>query len=659
MSLRKNPRRSVTTGGSIRDKKISAPIPIKDDDEFPVRTPASGVVITSSSPGNEYDDPQVQLRNSAFTTPRFAPYRDGGSSQYSSDLVPRSQRSGVSVQEPPPPLVELQQSDTVPSLRRNSAASRRSVLIRTRPQRKKSSFKSVMGRIFGKKQKGSISSPMGSSNGPDSMRTGQHRSVPPALNKSPKGSLSQKRSNSLPINELNRALHSNSINRDPFAPYNGDNASNRESSDIEGQRPRRATTPSRLYTPNKTPGYVGWAGLSPRPATARGSKATADIVDPETIGYAITSGSNPHRRSRSLGELQNAALKQGGLVRRRSDEIKYWRESYDPGPLSPLSSNKPDAEDNLIADNLEAPQDEVEIVTPAQPFNFGPLGEMAGMKITEAASLETRVSRLEAKMLEMERAVVTSNKLATKTSLMLQDSARRRSDNDYASFQTELGTESSDISLPKMKPPFEVRPITANDEGISPCASRPTTKSTNELYEVSFKGHPYLDTTTPNLPQIVAPRPLSTSTTIRGHSSSSPTLPIPLKDGVLTIERYTALINMILAEQAARKHLETIVEDLQAQMRAIRPQESTVYTTQSPALKVEGTFTGFEQDDATQDDEASYRHDEDIQAQSEAKARFTDEEFRMHLRSGSREEREAVRTMSLGEITLGKRLQRV
>lgn len=397
---------------------------------------------------------------------------------------------------------------------------------------------------------------------------------------------------------------------------------------------------------------MGWAGLSPRPATA---KATDEIVeDPETIGYAVTSGSNPHRRSRSLGELQHAALK-NGIVRRRSDEIRYWRESYEPGPLSPLSSNRPDGEEQLALDNVDTPQDETHTLTPAQPFNFGPLVEMAGMKITEAASLETRVSSLEAKLLEMERAMVINSKLGPKSSAYLQDPRRPRSDNDYSSFHTGLRTESSDISLPRMKPS-----LAAEDEAISPCHSRPTTKSTNDPYEATFGGgHPDLDATPRNLPQIVAPRPLSTSTTIRGLSSSSPGLPVPSKDGLLTAERYNALTSMIIAEHEARKRLETIVEGLQAQIRAMHLASSHSHPTESPDLREEGaSFNGFEQDNAT-DDGSQYKPNEIFETPSEEKAGFAIEEFGVNPEPASLEDREAVRTMSLGEITLGKRLQRV
>jgi len=116
---------------------------------------------------------------------------------------------------------------------------------------------------------------------------------------------------------------------------------------------------------------------------------------------AVTSGSHPKRRSRSLGEMREAASVHT-VARRRSDEIRYWRESYDPGILSPLSSHKAEAEEPIVIDEPEDNRDDEPQEQP-QPFNFGPLGEMAGMKITQAASLDTRVRRLEERMLKMER----------------------------------------------------------------------------------------------------------------------------------------------------------------------------------------------------------------------------------------------------------------
>lgn len=146
----------------------------------------------------------------------------------------------------------------------------------------------------------------------------------------------------------------------------------------------------------------GWTGLSPRPASAQGRKSQnrlsgSDIVsggagggighnwatggaggpgsaglgvnsgfnlfggaggggrngsgtatDPSEIGRAITSNGpdgleanndlSSRRRSRSLSNLHALSFDQG-QSRGRNDEIRYWRESYDPAFLSPLSSN--------------------------------------------------------------------------------------------------------------------------------------------------------------------------------------------------------------------------------------------------------------------------------------------------------------------------------
>ena len=144
-------------------------------------------------------------------------------------------------------------------------------------------------------------------------------------------------------------------------------------------------------------GGAEWTGLSPRPASAHGrgisrlssyshsnghglSASTSQVTpgpaadlaistshvsphlshmtstsmsarhDPSEIGRAITSDGLEadtmahRRRSRSLSGLAEISL-DGVQARRRSDEIRYWRESYDPTYLSPLSSRHGDDED--------------------------------------------------------------------------------------------------------------------------------------------------------------------------------------------------------------------------------------------------------------------------------------------------------------------------
>jgi hypothetical protein len=206
------------------------------------------------------------------------------------------------------------------------------------------------------------------------------------LSRSPKGTgLSQQRSASLPINEFNRALRSHSTATEDF-PLTEASYTNRESLPVDGStKPRRATTPSRLWTPNRALGYGDWTGLSPRPASshARGSHVISDEEPEGIVGIAL---SHPNRKSRSVGELREPQVMNSVVTRRRSDEIRYWRESYDPAVLSPMSSNKAEAEELILADEADIAQPE-DYEEPPQPFSFGPIGEMAGMKITQAASL--------------------------------------------------------------------------------------------------------------------------------------------------------------------------------------------------------------------------------------------------------------------------------
>lgn len=181
-----------------------------------------------------------------------------------------------------------------------------------------------------------------------------------------------------------------------------------------GSRRRVATATGRmLFRPHLRNQEWG-AGLSPRPASAQGRSSRlgdqADSEDPNEIGRAITSdsGGGLRRRSRSLSGLQDfAGARPSG--RRRSDEIRYWRESYDPGFMSPMSSNlQEDIDDTGIVDISvpESPAVEKPPTTPLQPFNFGLLSkEMVGMKITHAASMDTRLGNLESRTLTLERVV--------------------------------------------------------------------------------------------------------------------------------------------------------------------------------------------------------------------------------------------------------------
>lgn len=482
---------------------------------------------------------------------------------------------------------------------------------------------------------------------------------------------SQKRSASLPINEFNRALRSHSVIADEFPLQHTENQNDPIRDSIQGDRqgrPRRATTPSQLWMPNKIPGYVDWTGLSPRPASshARGSKAVSDAEANSAIGTAITSGSHPNRRSRSVGELQEAA-RTHVITRRRSDEIRYWRESYDPGLLSPMSSNRAETEDPIPVEQ-EDPRDEEPQEEP-QPFNFGPMGEMAGMKITQAASLETRVQHLEDRMMKMEKTV---SSMRYETPIQLQDPPKGYSANYRSSSGARPATQQSEVSLPKhpryrdtqARGDFRGSRQDSQKRSSSYGSSRPSTMSTHNSQHPSFDTYApatLLSTEVPPGSAQTAGRPLSTSTTIRGIPSSSPTMPI---EGGLTGEHYTALTNMILAEQLERQKLESVIHSLQRQLQAVLLGASAAYPVPDSDTGGDpvheggtegGNFSSFEQDDSS-DDDSRYVSEEVFRTPVEEKNQFGDEIFGS-VPSPVDDAKGAPRTLSLSQITLGRGIQ--
>ncbi|EPE27710.1 hypothetical protein GLAREA_04501 [Glarea lozoyensis ATCC 20868] len=619
--------------GSIRGKTISNPIPIEDED-FPIRTPGTGIAVPIGSKGEE----QIRLRSSNSPDLESIMERPALPVGAPADHLESTSVAAKPLEEKParrtsPPRAPRMSTTSVPSKINMEA-----------PQRKKSSLRTVFGKLFGKKRKSVASTTTApSQDGGD--RADQHRSDPSALTRNKRDSSNtQTRSVSLPINEYNRALRSHSIVLDPedFTMRENPETNQRDSTQTDGQtRARRATTPSRLWTPTKAAGFAGdWTGLSPRPASshARGSKSVSAGEADTGIGMAVTSGSHPNRRSRSVGELR--AITSPAIARRRSDEIRYWRESYDPGVISPLSSNR--AEDPILSDDGEDPH--VEPEEPPQPFNFGPMGEMAGMKITQAASLESRVLQLENRVQRMEKAVIKLHRYQSAEALQLQDPPRRSNKYNSVSYGHRPATGTSEASLPK----HETRHRTLDTgsygsqfRSSSYGSSRPRTVDTDTQQLPSLETFP-LSNNENSTSQTV--RPLSTSTTIRGIPSSSPTIS---KDGSFTAEHLTYLTNLIVNEQTARHQLEAIVQTLSSQLQSLKVTSSgndrLNLNTQGKAR-----FEHFEQDDS--EDEAGYG-DEVFQTPNEER-NWGDGTFGDVMKGDSR-------TLSLSRMTTGNGLQLV
>lgn len=156
----RSPSRS-NTSVTIKKETISAPIPIPDDDEFPIRTPGASIATPL---GDDSDNRRISFHEPASPRRSIAEV-------IQAETVGREQVSSpLSQQFEDAPQVQVEQERT----KRRSTSSQRSRTSLVKPERKKSTLKSVLGKLFGRKRKGSglTASKRGST-----VTSTQHRSV--------------------------------------------------------------------------------------------------------------------------------------------------------------------------------------------------------------------------------------------------------------------------------------------------------------------------------------------------------------------------------------------------------------------------------------------------------------------------------------------------
>ncbi|KAI4288366.1 MAG: hypothetical protein L6R35_002369 [Caloplaca aegaea] len=320
-------------------------------------------------------------------------------------------------------------------------------------------------------------------------------------------------------------------------------------------RPRGASVPS--VSLNAEEG-VDWGDQVP----GLGLHDTQDKrVDRASIGFAITSGSNPKRRSRSTDDLRHVPKEhrmspiQWRQWRRRSDEIRYWRENADeddPGFTAP-DSRQPSPERTLarrqgfVERTPPLPEQREHTPTPPPPnageFNFGLAS--GAMQSQEHITLEERLVTLEIKLIDFEYAI-------SKLQADIQTVDVKSPTEDISQHYEASPQPPSNPSFlqPPPKPVLENSPTSNYDQ--SP-------ESTPGMQQMPFGIHHPA-----NQPK---PRPTSIATTLkpaRGDRSSRNSMT------ELTIEHYTTLITLIRREQSARIHLEDQVSDLQRQIHSLQ-----------------------------------------------------------------------------------------
>ncbi|PTD10057.1 hypothetical protein FCULG_00008503 [Fusarium culmorum] len=527
--------------------RISGPVPIPTsmDDEFPIRNPGTSIATPVQGEFQE-SQPEPTPSRSDFRSPTFPEPRHNEASSFREEP-----RHSVHARHPGT-ASRLQKAE--PSNRHSFVSTDRSQ-TKERPQRKQSTLRGALGKLFNRKKKVNDNESTGNTDseaGSVPVRPGPYRrstaedgrpqdSVPslnhkdrsaPRTRSRPFPGAESKRSASLPITEFDRALRSHSIRPEDVRAI--ESARNSLSADFG------LTHAAKLRE-------YSLAGLSPRPASSHGRESRQDQHDEnaDEIGRAITSDLGVRRRSRSLSGLPEDGH---GLARRRSDEIKYWRESYDPGFTHPISSNVADVEDGVTAEaeHTQHTQEEDQ-QQQAEPFNFGSFADMkqvGSMKITHAANMETRINNLESRVYQLEQVL------------------DRMCDGGW---NRQSHFEPPERSAPQV--PVEQRSSAKVMDDQADWAREDNKKTLGWLNghsKGSHRGSMFLD---PSSPAILSDgnkdRPASTAT-VRGTTS----LPNLLQDtpGTFTMDHYTTLVALIHTERSAREALETQVKTLGHQL---------------------------------------------------------------------------------------------
>jgi len=355
--------------------------------------------------------------------------------------------------------------------------------------------------------------------------------------------------------------------------------------------PRDSTLPQAAEGPDEE--------LSPR---------EIQTIEDGPIGFAITSGSHPKRRSRSADAYYDASRGhrmspiQWRQWRRRSDEIRFWRDSIAESPLlaSKLEDRDTPAVEEVQEDAAnaadEAPDDTNKDTRAT--FNFGVLA--TSMHEQEAVGIEQRLVTLEVKLMDLEYAI---------SKIQAQPPSPAGPSPQHLQPDLQLRNPSAGSGQSGTSSPFK----SAEQKYTSVAESEPIeppSHSSNGSYRDRMA------------------RPLSNAPTIRPPTAPSPvaneqdTKTSHKRNSItsLTIDHYTTLITLIRREQVARIRLEDQVSDLQRQlmniqypsppqsrMRIPRWKGSPYHVTSSEVMPARSGRSVFEDDDTDTED-----GDEDI-----------------------------------------------
>ena len=276
------------------------------------------------------------------------------------------------------------------------------------------------------------------------------------------------------------------------------------------------------------------------------------------IGFAVTSGSNPHRRSRSVGGYRDSMKEhrmspiQWRQWRRRSDEIRYWRASVDQlqGPAVPPS---PELGSKIPSDtmenerHLEAHNDDFDFdLDPEQPRR----NHQSALS-HEYSHIEERLITMELTMMRLELAI--SKVQAGSFSSVDRDTDRFEARTNAVMNHSRTESGSTDPGVPRTARPDKGTPASQQTAFGADSASHSRQRPTSIATTLKAFG-----------PDLSAPSKVMSDHRSRQSSMTG-----------LTIEHYTALTTLLRRERSARKRLEDQVSELSLQVQALYAQGRT------------------------------------------------------------------------------------
>lgn len=430
---------------------------------------------------------------------------------------------------------------------------------------------------------------------------------------------------------------------------------------------KRAASSSLVISPVRKDFDGELIGLTPRPASANGEvhNANEDMQDPNEIGRALSVYESSPQRPRSKSLTGMPALAEAEITNRdRNEEIRYWRESYQPRTLSPThehihESTSPvgNAPDIAAETPRTVPQDfplspeehifrtpEDSPLLSAQQFTFAPPPmALPREEPTEQPqyldlTLEERVIVLEAHIRKLEKLVSQLFELA--------------------SGENQTGHPAH--AAARFPPPLD---RTGNSfaqqySTLYPTTLREQTTSSRQSDESFGDTYTYIGSNP--APPRMPPRMPSNTTSIR-EATSLPILPRDLQIS-LSADHYTTLKALLETERVNREMLEAQVTKLSYRLNRL----SRASQTFDPRKR--GLYSAFDDDDddleplpTTTDDYGSEvfqtPHEEYNAAALQALSapppvgNFDDDSDKENQGA---EKRKAPRTISLGQLTLPK-----